>query len=316
MILVYVDHDRGVIDEPSLQALTFARSLDSEVHAFVAGAAGEAMVGTLGEYGVSVAHIAAHDALSDYAPQAAGRALAQLVQMSSPQAVLTTSGLRGNEVLAHAATILDEPFAAESIAITLGKPAEVTRSRWGGNMLEVAKVHLNNVLIASVPAFTVAAEAAPTSCTVETFSPELTDRDGAVKVVDRVAGTTGGVSLAEAKVIVSGGRGVGGAEFWGPLEELAGLMHAALGCSRVVTSNGWRPHSEQVGHTGTKVAPDLYIACGISGATQHIAGCKKSKTILAINTDAEAPFMTHADYAIIGDLHEVLPAISAAVRAR
>ena len=316
MILVYVDHDRGVIDEPSLQALTFARSLDNDVHAFVAGAAGQAIVGTLGEYGVSVAHIATHDVMADYAPQAAGRALAQLVQMSSPAAVLATSGLRGNEVLAHAATILGEPFAAESVEITLGKPAEVTRSRWGGNMLEVAKVHINNVLIASVPAFTVAAEPSPTSCTPESFTPELGALDGAVKVVDRVPGQTGGVSLAEAKVIVSGGRGVGAAELWGPLEELAGIMHAALGCSRVVTSNGWRPHSEQVGQTGTKVAPDLYIACGISGATQHIAGCKKSKTILAINTDPEAPFMTHADYAIIGDLHEVLPAISAAIRAR
>ncbi len=316
MILVYVDHDRGVIDEPSLQAVTFARSLDSDVHAFVAGAAGEAIVGTLGEYGVSVAHIATHEAMGDYAPQAAGRALAQLVQMSSPKAVLATSGLRGNEVLAHAATILAEPFAAESMEITLGTPAEVTRSRWGGNMLEVAKVHINNVLIASVPAFTVVAEAAPTSCTTESFTPELSAADTAVKVVDRVQGTAGGVSLAEAKVIVSGGRGVGAAELWGPLEELAGLMHAALGCSRVVTSNGWRPHSEQVGQTGTKVAPDLYIACGISGATQHIAGCKKSKTILAINIDPEAPFMTHADYAIIGDLHEVLPAISAAIRAR
>lgn len=316
MILVYVDHDRGALDEPSLQAVTFARSLDSEVHAFVAGSEGAALVGSLGEYGVSVAHVAEHSAMSDYTPQAAGRALAQLVQMTSPKAVLTTSGMRGNEVLAHAAAILDEPFAAECIEIALGSPAEVTRSRWGGNMLEVAKVHVNNVLLASVPAFTVVAEAAATVCSLQTFSPELTASDTAVRVVDRVAGQATGVSLAEAKVIVSGGRGVGAAELWGPLEDLAGLLHAALGCSRVVTSNGWRPHSEQVGQTGTKVAPDLYIACGISGATQHIAGCKKSKTILAINTDGEAPIMTHADYAIVGDLHEVLPAISAAIRAR
>lgn len=316
MILVYVDHDRGAVDEPSLQAITFARSIDSDVHAFVAGASGADVAASLGEYGVSVAHVAQHDAMADYTPQAAGRALAALAQSTGAAAVLTTSGMRGNEVLAHAAAILDEPFAAECVEITLGSPANVTRSRWGGNMLEVAKVHCNTVLIASVPAFTVAAEASPVSCSVETFTPELTAADTAVKVVDRVAGQATGVSLAEAKVIVSGGRGVGAAELWGPLEDLAGLLHAALGCSRVVTSNGWRPHSEQVGQTGTKVAPDLYIACGISGATQHIAGCKKSKTILAINTDGEAPIMTHADYAIVGDLHEVLPAISAAVRAR
>ena len=316
MILVYVDHDRGTVDEPSLQAITFARSVDADVHAFVAGADGASVAASLGEFGVSVAHVASHAGMTDFAPQAAGRALAQLVQMTSPKAVLATSGARGNEVLAHAAAILDEPFAAECVEIALGSPAAVTRLRWGGNLLEEAKVHCNNVLIASVPPFTVAAEAAATACTVETFTPELSAADTAVKVVDRVAGQAVGVSLAEAKVIVSGGRGVGAAELWGPLEELASLMQAALGCSRVVTSNGWRPHSEQVGQTGTKVAPDLYIACGISGATQHIAGCKKSKTILAINTDGEAPIMTHADYAIVGDLHEVLPAISAAIRGR
>ena len=316
MILVHVDHDRGTLDEGALQALTFARGLGHEVHAFAAGSVAAGLADALGRFGVSVLHVATHDALDDHAPQAAGRALAQLVQMTSPTAVLTISGMRGNEVLAHAAAMLDEPFAAECVEITLGSPAEVTRSRWGGNMLEVARVHHNNVLLASVPPFTVAAEAADTACAVQTFTPELSAADTAVRVIDRVAGQATGVSLAEAKVIVSGGRGVGAPELWGPLEDLAGLLGAALGCSRVVTSNGWRPHSEQVGQTGTKVAPDLYIAAGISGATQHIAGCKKSKTILAINTDPEAPIMTHADYAIVGDLHEVLPAIAAAIRSR
>ena len=315
MILVYVDHDRGTLDEASLQAVTFARGIDPEVHAYAAGGAA-GLADALGRHGVSVLHVATHDALADHAPQAAGRALAQLVQMTSPAAVITTSGLRGNEVLAHAAAMLDEPFAAECVEINLGSPAEVTRSRWGGNMLEVARVHVNNVLLASIPPFTVAAEPSETTCTVQTFTPELSAADVAVRVVDRIAGQTAGVSLAEAKVIVSGGRGVGAPELWGPLEDLAGLLGAALGCSRVVTSNGWRPHSEQVGQTGTKVAPDLYIAAGISGATQHIAGCKKSKTILAINVDPEAPIMTHADYAIVGDLHEVLPAIAAAIRSR
>ena len=316
MILVYVDHDRGTLDEASLQAVTFARGLGQELHAFAAGAQASGLADALGRHGVSVLHVATHDALTDHAPQAAGRALAQLVQMTSPAAVLATSGMRGNEVLAHAAAILDEPFAAECVEISLGSPAEVTRARWGGNMFEVARVHRNNVLLASIPPFTVAAEPAETACTVQTFTPELSAADTAVRVIDRVAGQTAGVSLAEAKVIVSGGRGVGAPELWGPLEDLAGLLGAALGCSRVVTSNGWRPHSEQVGQTGTKVAPDLYIAAGISGATQHIAGCKKSKTILAINTDPEAPIMTHADYAIVGDLHEVLPAIAAAIRGR
>jgi electron transfer flavoprotein alpha subunit len=115
-------------------------------------------------------------------------------------------------------------------------------------------------------------------------------------------------------VIVSGGRGVGGGDGFALLEELASLLGGAVGCSRVVTSEGWRPHRDQVGQTGTRVSPDLYIACGISGAIQHMVGCKGAKRILAINTDPDAPIMGRADYAVVGDLHTVVPAIVAEVR--
>jgi len=128
------------------------------------------------------------------------------------------------------------------------------------------------------------------------------------------AAAAGGVTLAEAKVVVSGGRGVGSADGFGPIEELAALLGAAVGCSRAVTISGWRSHTAQVGQTGTKIAPNLYIACGISGATQHMAGAKGAKKLLAVNKDAEAPIMSAADYAVIGDLHQVVPAISAEIR--
>jgi electron transfer flavoprotein alpha subunit len=124
------------------------------------------------------------------------------------------------------------------------------------------------------------------------------------------------VTLGTAPGVVSGGRGVGGAEGFALLEELAELLGGAVGCSRVATNNGWRPHADQVGQTGTRIAPDLYIACGISGATQHWVGCMSSKKILAINTDKDAPMVTRADYAVLGNLHEVLPALIAEVRAR
>jgi electron transfer flavoprotein alpha subunit len=142
----------------------------------------------------------------------------------------------------------------------------------------------------------------------------LTPGEDPIAVVERVTAATEGVSLTDAKVVVSGGRGVGSAEGFAPLEELADLLHGAVGCSRAVTSAGWRPHTDQVGQTGTKVAPDIYIACGISGATQHMAGCKGAKKLLAINPDAEASIFANADYAVIGDLHEIVPAISAEIR--
>jgi electron transfer flavoprotein alpha subunit len=153
---------------------------------------------------------------------------------------------------------------------------------------------------------------APTD--VERFSPELDGADLRVRVVEHVAASGGGVSLTDAKVVVSGGRGVGSKEGFAIIEELAGLLDAAVGCSRAVTSAGWRPHTDQVGQTGTKVAPEVYIACGISGATQHMAGLKGAKRILAINSDAQAPMMLNADYAVIGDLKEIVPAISAEIR--
>ena len=124
------------------------------------------------------------------------------------------------------------------------------------------------------------------------------------------------MSLATARVVVGGGRGVGGPDGFAALEELADLLGGVVGVSRVVTSEGWRPHRQQVGQTGTKITPELYLACGISGAIQHIAGCAGAKHIIAINTDPGAPILAHADYAVVGDLHQVIPVLVAALRAR
>ena len=321
MILVLVDHDLGELDPLSLRAITFARTLSDEVHAVVIGGAGAGLADVVGEYGAGVLHVATHPELTDYTPAASGRALAQLVERLKPTAVLAAGSPRGNEQLAHLATILDLPMAAECSAITLsaipGMPHLVTRARWAANLMEDAYVH-SDLLVASILAFSFEAQQIPgaTSAKVETFDAALEPADLMVRVIGRGGDSSkAGVTLADAKVIVSGGRGVGGPAGFAQLEELAALLEGTVGCSRVVTSAGWRPHAEQVGQTGTKVAPDLYIAAGISGAMQHIAGCKNSKTIVVINTDPEAPIMAYADYAIIGDLHQVIPALTAAIKA-
>ncbi len=315
MILVLVDHDRGELDQLSLRALTAARKLGQDVEAIVIGKEGAALAGIVGEYGAKVLHVASHANLTDYTPMASGRALKDLVEKLKPAAVLAAGSPRGNEQLAHLAAFLDLPMAAECSEITLGSPHHVLRARWAGNLIESANVHAD-LLIASVLAFSTEPESANGSAaTVVDFEPALDPADYAVKVLSRDAGESkGGVTLVDAKVIVSGGRGVGGPDGFGQIEELANLLGGTVGCSRVVTSSGWRPHAEQVGQTGTKVAPDLYIAAGISGAMQHIAGMKNSKTIVVINTDPEAPILSYADYAIIGDLHQVIPALTSAIR--
>ena len=268
MILAYVDSD-----ELSAQAVGFARALGDVRAVTFAGA---------------------------YQPAAWAKALAA----QTPDAIVAAGSDRGNELLAHVAALLDQPFAANVIAV---EDDTVTRVRWGGSLLEEARLHGAPKLLTVAPHTHPAAEIGE----VETLdAPD----DGSPKVLETVEESSGGVSLRDAKVVVSGGRGVGSAEGFAIIEELAGLLGGAVGCSRVVTSAGWRPHTDQVGQTGTKVSPDLYIACGISGATQHIAGCKGAKAMLAINDDPEATIFAHADYAVIGNLHEIVPAITAELK--
>jgi electron transfer flavoprotein alpha subunit len=304
--LVLVEHADGEPDELSLQSLAFARTLGEPVEALLVGGADAAA-----KLAVDSAHVAELE--GSYAPGAWATAVQELIERRSPSAVVAAGTDVGNEVLSHVAARLDLPFAANCVEATPGEPLLVTRARWGGSLLEEARVHGRPALLTVFP-HAVEAEAAGTPTKVEAFTPATRDADLAVRVSERVAAATGGVSLAEAKVVVSGGRGVGSAEGFAIIEELAALLEGAVGCSRVVTSAGWRPHTDQVGQTGTKISPDLYIACGISGATQHIAGCRGAKKLLAINSDPEAPILASADYAVIGDLHEIVPAISGELR--
>ncbi len=247
-----------------------------------------------------------------YAPAAWAHTIVELIEQRSASAVVGPGTDRGNEVLAHVAAKLDQPMAANCVSVTPGDPASVMRVRWGGSLLEEAQLKGSPLLLTSAPH----AVAAQPIAEVETVavSAQASELDRTAHVVEHVPAATAGVSLADADVVVSGGRGVGSAEGFSVIEELAQLLGGAVGCSRAVTSAGWRPHTDQVGQTGTKISPEIYIACGISGATQHMAGCKGAKRLLAINPDGEASIFASADYAVIGDLHEVVPAISQEIR--
>lgn len=348
MLLTVLEHDRGAMAEAAREALTFGRglaeALGADMEALLIGSDSADLAAEAGAYGASAVHTVMNPVLSDFGPEAWGETVARAAGELAPAAVLAGGSERSNEVMAQAAARLDAPFVSNCIAVDPGAGASepdggggphpedvaglsesdggasggwsITRIQWGGSLLE------DVTLAAPVPLVTcglhaVAAEPSPTPATPTVAGLEF-DLDPALArtvVKDRVV-LEAGVTLPTAPVVVGGGRGVGSAEGFGPLEELAELLGGRVGCSRAVTNNGWRPHSDQVGQTGTRIAPEIYIASGISGAIQHWVGAMGSKRILAVNTDPEANMVTKADWAVIGDLHEVIPAISAEIRRR
>jgi electron transfer flavoprotein alpha subunit len=321
MILGLIEHDHGKLNDLSLEMLTFGRrlaaQLNAPLHAILIGEVARPLADRLKAYGVSTVHLAQHDRLDDYAPEAWAQSVVEIVNAVKPEAVMAAGSDRGNEVMAHVAARANLPMAANCTDAHAqpGDPYLVTRVRWGGSLLEEARLKGAVKLLTVAPHAVAAEEALATGeLAITAFTPALAEKDFRVRVTGRVEAAAGKVSLAEAKVVVGGGRGVGSAEGFKALEELAELLGGAVGCSRAVTSLGWRPHAEQVGQTGTRIAPEIYIACGVSGAIQHMVGARGAKCILAINTDPEAPIVAQADYAVIGDLREVVPALSAEIR--
>jgi electron transfer flavoprotein alpha subunit len=319
-ILAFVEHEAGHADRLSLEMLALAGRLAAglgvPLHAALVGPGADAAAGELGAHGVSSAHVITDPRLDAYAPAAQAATLAQVATAISAAAVIAPGSERGTEVLAYLGAQTGQPVAANVTEVVPGGRWRVTRQRWAGSLLEEAWLdgapHLMTIAAHAVaPAEPAQNAPAPT---IVAMTPTLTDRDLWVRVTGRVQSTSDKISLTDARVVVGGGRGIGSAEGFAMLEELAGLLGGAVGGSRVVTSAGWRPHADQIGQTGVRIAPDLYIACGISGAIQHIVGCKAAKRILAINMDPEAPILSHASYAVIGDLHAIVPAITAEIR--
>jgi electron transfer flavoprotein alpha subunit len=320
-VLVLVETVDGAPDRLSLEALALggalARSLGGSLDAALVGAPGIAAAAAgLGAYGVATAYVVEDPVLADYAAAASASGLAAVIATAPFDAVIAPGSERGTEILAYVAARSDAAMAANVTAVTPGDRWAVTRQRWAGSLLEDAwldgQPHLMTVAAHAVAAVEPATGAA--AATVVPINASIADADLRARVVAVESTASDKVSLSDAKVVVGGGRGLGSAEAFGMLDELAALLGGAVGVSRVATSLGWRPHAQQVGQTGTRIAPDLYIACGISGAIQHIVGCKSAKRIMVINTDPDAPIFSRAAYAVIGDVHTVVPAISAEIR--
>ncbi|SEH57240.1 electron transfer flavoprotein alpha subunit apoprotein [Halopenitus malekzadehii] len=352
MVLAIVETDGDAPTESSLEAVTLARDVadrtDEPLEAVVfdvagpgegagaggdaGGSIGDAIADDLGEYGVGDVHVVSHDRLDAYAPEAYAAGVEAVVADRDPDAVVAPGSDRGQEVLSRVAASRGQSMAANCLAVeSVDADADVggdtvelpdadgsyalTRQRWGGTLIEEA-------LLGGDPKLLTAAEhevgfepaADPADPSVHAVTPDLADEHLRVQVDRYEESDEEGVPLGEARVVVSGGRGVGGPEGYDELEELADLLGGAVGASRAAVNEGWRPHDDQVGQTGAKISPTLYIACGISGAVQHMVGCKGADTILAINTDPEAAIIQKAEYAVIADLHEVVPALNEAIR--
>jgi len=315
-VLVLVETDESGASEVSREALTFVRRLGDDVQALVVGALPDGVVDQLGDYAVTQVRHVDGEGFSTYAAAAWAAAV---VAAADGASVLVAGGTpRGSDVMAHVACRLGVSMAANVVEVDSTDPLVVSRQVLGGAALEELSLEGGTAVL------TVAGHACDPVPADTGTSPEVSTDDVSVSDADlraRVARTEPGEpdqsgNLKSARVVVGVGRGAGGPEGFGDVLELTELLNGSLGVSRVVTSLGWRPHHEQVGQTGSRVSPDLYVACGISGAIQHWSGMASSKTILAINTDADAPMVTKAHYAVIGDMHEIVPAINEELKRR
>ena len=324
MILVLAELDlHGAAVEVSLETLTFARSLSEAgggvpVDAVVVGEVSPALQAQLAAYAVRDVHQLTGAGFEAFAGAAWASGIETVLVTTRSVVVMAAGTPRGGEVLAHLAARTGAAMAANVVSFEGLSPFVVNRQVVGGQAVEEMRLSTRpTIFTVAGHAVEASPAATPAPAAVIEHAPELAEADLVARVVstEQPEPDLSG-SLKSARVVVGAGRGAGGEDGFDGLLELADLLGAPLGVSRVVTSLGWRPHHEQVGQTGSRISPDLYIPCGISGAIQHWAGCSSAKAILAINTDPDAPMVTKATHAVIGDLHEVVPAINAEIRRR
>lgn len=310
-ILVLVEHSEGAVKKVTLELLTLARGL-GEPSAVVIGSGVDTT--PLAEYGAATIYVADDGDLGNYVVGPKVDVLAQLVAEKSPAAVLIASTADGKETAGRLAVRLNSGVITDAVAVDADLKA--TQSIFGGAVIVTSAVSTGTPIITVRPNSS-PAEAAPAAGTVVPVAVTLTDAAKGARITNRVVAQAGGrPELTEAAIVVSGGRGVGGEEGFSVIEGLADSLGAAVGASRAATDAGWYPHQYQVGQTGKTVAPQLYIANGISGAIQHRAGMQTSKTIVVVNKDPEAPIFELADFGVVGDLFTVVPQLTEEIQKR
>jgi len=314
-VLVFVEQSGGDVKKSSREAVSYASAMNAgEVVAVVMGSVDEVQLKNLGNNGADKVLHTSDDRLNHGIIKAYASVLAQAMESQSSDTLIMASSSIANPVAASVSIKVDAALASNVVALPdTSSGFRVKRSIYTG------KAFANTTLETSKRVLIIKKGAAPqkedgVQASVEEFSPAFKESDFEV-VQTSEEKATGQVLLPEADIVVSGGRGLKGPENWGMIEELAAQLGAATGCSKPVSDMDWRPHHEHVGQTGIKVAPTLYIAVGISGAIQHLAGVNSSKYIVVINKDADAPFFKAADYGIVGDAFEVVPKLTEAIKA-
>ena len=320
-VLAFAEARGGALRKVALEAVTAARALaDSsgggEVHAMLFGAPGIANhAARLGAHGADVVVVVEHPALENYDPESMAATIAERARSAAPRAVLLGASAHGRDLAPRVAAKLGVGMLSD--VITLSATADAIAAKhpvYAGKVIATAALSGSPVVVTLRPNSFTPVESAKAG-RVESIAPASDPATSRVRVTQTIQGGSGRPDLGEAPIIVSGGRGLKAAENFKLVEELAEAFgNAAVGATRAVTDEGWRPHSDQIGQTGRSVSPQLYVAVGISGAIQHLAGMRTARTIVAINKDREAPIFKLADYGIVGDALQIVPALTRAVK--
>jgi electron transfer flavoprotein alpha subunit len=316
-ILVITEQRDGKLKKASFEAVRaasrVAEKLDTTVTAVLFGA-DEAAATSLGGYGAAKTLHVTDERLHLYANGAWVKAIAQIMEKESANVVMLPATSLGKDLAPRLAVRIDGAVAPDVTDLEVQDGAIIAeRPVYAGKALIKEKINCEKKVFTLRPNVFSAGDAGTDKAAVEVFTPELADEDFATKATGTSI-ASGKLDVTEAAIIVSGGRGMQGPEHWPLIEGLAEAFGAATGASRAVVDAGWRPHAEQVGQTGKTVSPTLYVACGISGAVQHLAGMSSSKCIVAINKDKDAPIFQVADYGIVGDVFEIIPALTEEVK--